>query len=199
MNIPPGFSQVNLKFTGTSVPRGAQLTFGVDNTADANTPAALAALVVTAYAGSLQAVANDTLGLTGVRVKNGPNDTGPESTIGASVYGAQSASAESPQVALLVNKVTSLGGRANRGRWFLPAVRESYVDGSGIVDAGGGAAIQTKLNAFLAALVTADIPMVILHNNEELTPTPVTGLSLQNLASSQRRRLRRVGGRRRVD
>lgn len=196
MIIPAGYAQVNLIFQGDAVPRGAQLTFGVDNQVLDLTPVNVAAAVYTAWEDTLQTVTLDTLILSAIKVKEGPNDVGPEGTFPYNLAGAQTASAESPQVALIVTKQSVLGGKKNRGRWFLPAVRESYVDDSGEVDPTGGGVIQTQLTAFGAALATADLPMVILHNDVLDTPTAVVSLDLTSKAGSQRRRLRRVGGRR---
>ncbi len=198
MVIPEHYAQVNLIFQGEAVPRGAQLTFGIDNTVHDSTPSDVAAIAAVAWGDTLSTVTLDTLTLAAVKVKEGPNDTGPEGTFPQNDPGSQSAAAESPQVALIVTKQSLLGGKKNRGRWFLPAVRESYVDDAGNVDGAGGAAIQAQLDAFLAALADADVPMVILHNDPLDAPTPVTALALTSKAGTQRRRLRKVGGRRKA-
>lgn len=196
MIIPVGFAQVNLMFQGGAVPRGAQLTFGVDNTALDLSPANIAAAVKTVWDASIQDVTLDTLILSGIKVKKGPNSTGPEVLVPYNDPGLQTATAESPQVAFVVTKRSLLGGRKNTGRWFLPAVRESYVDDGGLVDGAGGAAIQAKLVTWGAGLATADLPAVILHNDVLDTPTPIDSWDLTSKVGSQRRRLRKVGGRR---
>jgi hypothetical protein len=98
--------------------------------------------------------------------------------------------------ALLVRKNTGLGGRKNRGRFFLPGmVSEEGVNNVGIIDTADRTAYQGGADAFLAALGTGDLilPMVILHNDygdDTPDPTPVTSLTVDSTISTQRRRLR---------
>jgi len=55
MIIPSGYAQVNLIFSGSDVPTGAQMTFGVNNQGSDLTAGAIAAEVIAqAVAASLE-------------------------------------------------------------------------------------------------------------------------------------------------
>ena len=95
-----------------------------------------------------------------------------------------------PQVAYLVKKLTALGGRRNRGRFYLPGVVESKVDGAGNVLGAFQTTIQTSMDDFMTDTGAADIGVVILHSDGG-TPTDVTSLQVEPKVATQRRRLKR--------
>jgi hypothetical protein len=96
----------------------------------------------------------------------------------------------------LIRKNTSLGGRRNRGRMYLPGVSEANVSNTGVLAPARVAQINTALSNWRAALEanTGILYMVILHgtslNSPTPTPTPVTSLACQPVIATQRRRLR---------
>lgn len=95
--------------------------------------------------------------------------------------------------ALLVNKSTASGGRANRGRMYLPPLHlnEGAVDAAGNISSSPLAGIQLRLNATLAALAVADWQPVLFHQGvSPAAPTNVTALTAQSLIATQRRRMR---------
>lgn len=105
--------------------------------------------------------------------------------------GPRSDEMEAPNVAILVQKRTPLGGRRNRGRFYLPfMLSQDDLEENGIIGTVALTATQTECNDFLTALQTADIPMFLLHSDGG-SPTVVTSLVVQQLAATQRRRLRR--------
>jgi len=189
MVIPEGFSLVNILFGGTAVPRGAAITFGVDNggqTSNAVTSDVIGALTVSGLIDNLSTSINTVM----VRAKNGPNATGPFAENPHVDAGAGPAAAVVPNTAGLVKKSTALGGRKGRGRFYLPGLPEGNVDSGGSIDSALVTAINTDLATFLATLATNGSPMVLLHS-DLTTPTLVTSLSLEVVAATQRRRLRR--------
>jgi hypothetical protein len=101
--------------------------------------------------------------------------------------------------ALLVKKLTTHGGRPGRGRFFWPYVAEPDVDNTGVLNSSTLTTWATLFNNFLLALADtshgAATPMVILHNRRKdgTLPAPyvVTGLILDSIVATQRRRLRR--------
>lgn len=97
-----------------------------------------------------------------------------------------------PNCALLVSKSTDRGGRQGRGRFFLPPAfyGESGFDANGNFIGLGQGRIQDDLDAFLAALETNGVPMVLLHTEAGTPPDLVTGLTLSSRIATQRRRLR---------
>jgi hypothetical protein len=198
MNIPPGFAQVNMLFGGDALPRKAQVVFGVEPDPTKDTVLEVATGVVNAWeaVNSIRSQTDDNVVLEGIRVKFGPNATGLDGTIGYSKAGSFATAGVTPQVAILVRKNTALGGRSNKGRMFLPGLGEAAVEASGQIITSSLTNWQTAVDIFLAGLGTELVPMVLLHNATEQAPTPVTSLSVQSLVASQRRRIRRVGGRR---
>jgi hypothetical protein len=201
MNIPPGFAQTNLLFSGDGAPRGAQIVLGVEVASGVTDPIAVAHSIYDAYASTVLTFASSSILLTGCRAKLGPNDTGPDGVYSASTPGGNAGAAEvTPQVALLARKNTASGGRINKGRMFIPGAVEGAVDASGNVSSGTIAAYNTALADFISAVfANANTNnLVILHTSPELEPTVITSITLQSLAATQRRRIRKVGGRRRI-
>lgn len=195
--IPTGFAQCNLFFVGSSVPRNAQIALGIDNNATLGAPA-LAGVVGGAWVTHIMPLLPEVLTLEGVKAKLGPNATGAESTISYGVPGGDDdAEPMPPNVAILVSKNTATGGIKNKGKIFVPAFPESDSSGGGYLLVARQTAWQTAMDAFLGALDTADSPMVVLHN-DATAPTPVTDLLVQLRLATQKRRLRRAGGRRAV-
>lgn len=194
MIIPTGFAQVNLKFTGSALPTGAEMTFGVDHTGYSGDPLAAGEDIFDIWDGAdLEGLQNTTTFLTGVLVKFGPNSTGPSAEYVNSKQGTNGGDAYNPNTAYLVHKATALGGRAGRGRMYMPGVNEGDVDGTGVVDGTLLGLLNTRWAAFAAALVLADLPMVLLHGpgSPISTPTLVTGVTVDQKVATQRRRLRR--------
>lgn len=109
-----------------------------------------------------------------------------------------------PNCAALFRKRTSLGGRSNRGRTYLPfCLSEAQVNETGGLSAGEIAAFQGQANSFLAQLVTDSTPMVI-ENKTFSSPVPprhvthiagsavtVTAYTVEGVIATQRRRLGR--------
>jgi hypothetical protein len=200
MNIPPGFAQCNIFWGGIAMPRGAQTVIGVDPSALSAgfTPATVAAAVYNSVTNKLLPQTHASLSLLRVLAKLGPNDTGPAGEFGTVAPGPATIPPDSPQVAFLVKKITAGGGRQSRGRMFLPLVAEAQTDSGGVLNSVTQAAMQTALDEWLADLALRNVPMVLLHNAVEVLPTPVTSLRLDTRVATQRRRLRKVGGRRTV-
>jgi len=107
--------------------------------------------------------------------------------------------------ALLVSKGTALGGRRNRGRFYVPGLlNEGVVDNVGNVSAS---TYQPLFTAFLEDLLveanTNVLEMVLFHSYEWTgdvdpgpppgfpAPTVVTALTVNGRIATQRRRLRR--------
>lgn len=193
MIIPPGYAQVNLIWTGTALPSGAQCTLGLDNQTPNFSAADLAQNVIDAYvtAGFASNLPND-VNLVGVLAKKGPNATG-ESALVSTGQNSGGGTAGTPNTAVLVHKNTPLGGRAGRGRMYLPSIQEDQVGPSGIIAPAVVAALQSDMDTFQSELVAVDLDCVVLHNagSPLETPTPITTFTVQSIAATQRRRLRR--------
>lgn len=191
MNIPTGHSQVNLKYGGDGMPTGAEVTFGIDNSGAHHTPDEIADLVEGNYVDNILPAQNSHVTLVGILVKNGPNEDGPFTEHGILHSGLNTSGDAIPNCCALVRKVTALGGRAHRGRWFLPILGESDIQTGGLVSGTFLSGLQDALDAFYAQLVSDDIPMSLLHTSSLVSPDAVTALTAQSTIATQRRRLRR--------
>jgi hypothetical protein len=190
--IPDGFAQVNFVFTGGAVPTGAEVTFGLNIEEYGNPPASLAEDVGTAFfpvMGELNAGVN----LTAVRAKYGPSITGPSGEFAFSEGGGDGGAASTPGLAWLVHKTTSLGGRAGRGRMYLPGLSEADVGGDGSISETPRALLEADLATFMGDLTSLLLIPVVLHGDESpiSLPTAITSLNVDSLAATQRRRMRR--------
>jgi hypothetical protein len=105
--------------------------------------------------------------------------------------GANTGGGAAPNLAYLIRKTTDQGGRAGRGRMYLPGVEETDVDAGGNFVGGILATAATVFGDMINDFSTNDVPLRLLHNNPALTPGVVTGLAFQTRAATQRRRLRR--------
>lgn len=197
MIIPIGYAQVNFIGSGTGYARGWQVAIGVENGLGLN-PAAIANAAGTCWADNISPVQSNQCALTQVLAKVGPNDTGLASYQSISEDGGVASQAQSSQSAVLVKKTTTHGGRHGQGRMFMPGSTESQSDGGGLLTTAALTAWQAALDGFLSDLAAADIPMYLLHATDTPGPYEVTDLVVQQLFASQRRRIRRVGGRRSV-
>lgn len=89
------------------------------------------------------------------------------------------------QMSIVLQKRCAAGGRARRGRMFLPGcIQTDMVDESGKLKPAHIADFQSKCNTFLAQLTTpsgadvadrASTPPVLLHSTS-MEPTPITSL-----------------------
>jgi len=114
-----------------------------------------------------------------------------ESSAGAADGGSQFS--ESPfSNTVLISKKTGLGGRQYRGRLYMVGmVSDTNVDGSGNLDGTYRNSVQTIANAWLAALNGGNPgPMVLLHADDGVEPTPVTQLLVRQRIGTQRRRIK---------
>jgi hypothetical protein len=192
MHIPTGYSQVNLRFTGISIPTGAECVFGVQPGNPPTNPIDIANAVNTALINSVfSGMYTSDATISSILVKNGPVDTGPFAVLTTTRTGTNGADSNVPQVATLVRKGTAFGGRSGRGRMFIPSPVASGFDDAGVIDPSFLAGANIIVDDFLTELDTAGVPMVLLHTNPVLTPYTVTSLTVDTRAATQRRRLRR--------
>jgi hypothetical protein len=192
MIIPVGYSQVNMRFTGLNLPTGGEVVFGVQNLANVS-PQDVATLVAGAYGtATLEGLFSSDAALTSVLVKNGPNSTGPFSEITANAPGTDGADPNPPQLALLVKKTTTQGGRTGVGRSYWPNVPANKVLDSGLLDGAYLLDAENRFSNFLSILDQANVPMVLLHGDVAAgNPLNVIAYTPQARCATQRRRNRR--------
>lgn len=193
MIIPIGYAQINAIHTGEGAPTGAQWTLGVDITGFSGSPSDLAQAFETWVLDSgIYALVSSSITMTSVLVKFGPNATGPSHLEPANQPGTETSDMV-PNTCYLVHKNTADGGRAGRGRAYVPGVPESDVTTSGTLVSGRASAMNTALATFQAAMEADLVNGVVLHGagSPLSTPSVITGFSCDAKAATQRRRLRR--------
>jgi len=192
MPIPVGCAQVTMFFTGSNMPNGAACTIGFDITGAAGTPNGVGVDYNAVWLGTgIQARIASAVNYSGCLVKFGPDSTGPSALVPTTINGAGGTGA-SPNVTWLVQKVTAVGGRAGRGRWYLPGMPESVVGGDGVLDATARANMQGDINELIAAWAAEGLVPMVLHGEGSpiSVPSQITALNVDTRAATQRRRLR---------
>lgn len=191
--IPVGYAQANFRFTGVPLPTGAEVTLGLD---------------VGLYSGGPDDVAEDleiqwnsaemfnfyatTVSLSEIAVKFGPESTGPSAARTVTSPGTQP-TPPPPNTCTLITKNTAFGGRAGRGRMYLPTCGEGDISADGLLGSSFVTGRQTDIDNFGAGLALALLTPVVLHGagSPITTPSPITSFTVQNKVATQRRRLRR--------
>lgn len=191
--IPPGFAEAWYRFTvvGDSEPMfcslGVNLAVGITpDTTTANN-------ILGAGAANLRALLSSATTWDGGHVIFGADggDNRVDSTL-APVTGTSGATPLPPNCAMLIRKMTVLGGRRNRGRLFVPGISNTGVSNAGVIAPATLSAYQTSATAWMAALVaTAEVvDLSLFHDTAPFTPTNITALVCQGRLATQRRRLR---------
>lgn len=107
---------------------------------------------------------------------------------------AGTAVGETPPVntAMLVKKITGLGGRQNRGRMYIPpfSLSETNISKLGVIASGTVTGQQAYINTIMAAIDPDVTRLKLLHTNPANTPEIITQLVVQSRVATQRRRLR---------
>jgi len=193
MEIPFGFGQVNFVYTGQGLPTGAQVTCGLGVADFSGTPTDAAEVLRDHWEDQVLPLQVNSVQLTEVIVKFGPTDTGPSGTAASTQDGHITSSGIAPNVALLVSKTTSFGGRAGRGRMFIPGMTEADTLADGSVDSAYLTAAQAAFDALLTAMAADDLEARLLHSATSplSTPTLIDAFIVQGRVATQRRRLRR--------
>jgi hypothetical protein len=191
--IPLGFAQANFIFSGSQYPTGAQVTLGLDVAAGSGTPLEVATDLALAWADHLLPQQASEMQLDGVLVKFGPEDTGPSAFAISGLAGELGNGGIAPNTAYLVSKSTLFGGRAGRGRFFMPGPLEADVTQGGTLASARRASLQTSLDAFRAQLLADSHEPVLLHGvgSPITTPSPIVAFTADGTVATQRRRLRR--------
>lgn len=192
MLIPEGYGQVNFLFTGLGVPNGAEVTLGVEMPLPTPPPDEFAETMRAIWVDRISPFQVDDVAVEGVRVKYGPNETGVSGESLGHWGGEDSGEPEAPQVSVLVKKITVDGGRAGRGRLYMPGIRETRIEAGGLLNGTYKGDLQTAFDAFLQDIEDLEANAVVLHGEtsplEE--PSRILSLQVQSMVATQRRRLR---------
>lgn len=189
MTIPDGYGQLSFVHQGAGIEGEAVVTFGFRN--DAGQSASLIADGAgTLWIPVVEATCVEQITFTETRCKLGPDATGAFAQSGFNNPGDQGLDPAAPQLAMLVAKLSALGGRRGRGRSYVPGPPDVLDHDTGLWDAGYVTQVQTAFEDFGAAMSLADWVPVILHEGNT-TPTPITAYAVRSRSGTQRRRNRR--------
>lgn len=193
--IPPGFAHVAHITTLDTDVEEMVTTYGV-GLSDSPNPNELAEDLHTAWGNFIVVpLYGDTYQLTRTEVRIGQDGGEPIQGVHSAIVSGVGTGARLPQnCAVLVQKRSASGGRANRGRMYVPGtLGEASVSDAGAISPSNLTGQQDAFTDLFEALDTGFgsfvTGMVVLHSSA-LAPTPVTSLIVQALISTQRRRLR---------
>lgn len=192
MTIPVGFCQVTMYFGGAGAPNGAACTIGFDSSGSSGNPNTIGVDYNAVWLGTgIQGRLSTSVNYLGCLVKMGPDSTGASALVSTTINGA-GGTAAAINSAWLVRKNTSDGGRAGRGRWFLPGMPESVIGGDGALDGTNRTNMQGDIDELLPAWAAEGLDAVVLHGpgSPLSVPSPITSLTVDGLAATQRRRMR---------
>lgn len=191
--IPAGFAQVNWRFAGANLPLGAECTMGLNVSGYSGTPTDAASDCFTIWADTLLKQQSTSVQLVEATVKFGPSATGPTGVWPGAVNGSIGGTVSPPNTTFLMRKTTAFGGRAGRGRLYLPGVAENDVGNEGAVLPARLTALNVAGEDLLGQLEVGNLQAVLLHGvgSPITAPTPLTGLVGDSRVATQRRRLRR--------
>lgn len=188
MIIPTGYAHVQHFFSGGAAPNGAAVTYGVQLTGSVG-GSTRAAELHDAFADAWMSQVTSQITLSETRIKYGPNSVGPTYSFTTAVNGTNGGPPTPPNTAFIIEKKAALGGRKNRGRFYLPGVDGDEYLANGQISSSRLTGLISACTTFFNALVTLESPMVILHATTS-DPTTVTELVPDPVLGTQRRRLR---------
>lgn len=193
MTIPTGYAQATYNFSGAGMPTGGAITMGFDIAGYGGTPDLMAPILGDLYETHINPLATNVTQVASVLVKFGPDATGPSAVASGPWVGNASTSPASPAVSFLIRKNTALGGRAGRGRIYMPGVNEAVIDQAGVIAPLSVTALTDAWEAMKDAWEGLGWFPVLLHQpgSPLTTPTPITSFAAQGVVATQRRRQRR--------
>lgn len=191
--IPPGFAQVAWRFALAGDNEVMVTTCGMDVSgflgdwqaaADAFRDA-----FITPFSAAERSTAYTFLGVVARIGQDGGPPVIAESP--ANIPGTLANDPPPQNVAVLVRKSTTLGGRRGRGRMYLPpfGIGEAGVAANGVYISPTRENLQANIDAWFDGLAP-----VLLHDSEPTPvpdPTPITAFTVDMTVATQRRRLRR--------
>lgn len=189
MIIPIGYAQVTHTYGGSPLPHGAANTYGI-SLGGGMAGEELAEFLHTQWTGVWPSVGDSNAEMRSTIVKYGPNDVGPVFEYSEVISGSVSGNGTPPNTAILVQKVTALGGRRNRGRIYLPAVTNYAGTEQGQLPAPIVTDLNDRLETWQDALGAADYLTYLFHSGSS-DPTIISTWRATSTYATQRRRLRR--------
>lgn len=199
--IPPGYAEARYVQRATGDPDPWICTLGVQVTDSPGDYTGVCETLAYAWNNQIRVNQSNLVTLEKIQLLVGQDGDEPlivEYSVGTT--GSGSGGYLPQNNALLIQKVTGLPGRRNKGRMYVPLILpEAQVDNVGVIDASTVTAFNTSLETFYDLLTdptegAVAAPPVILHSTtsggNEVTPTPISSFQVSNVIATQRRRLR---------
>jgi len=191
--IPAGYGLCTVVMSVTGRVKTYTTSFGYNLPAGAEVDNSSAISEAIHGTGLMFATANmaNTYKYVGVRLRQQGDTAEYSFELSPNIAGTQSISPPPANGSVLVRKNSSLSGKKNRGRMYLPpfGVTDADVDQNGTISGASLGFLQGYADDTLAALDTAGFPMVILHHGAG-APTVVESLTVEGTIATQRRRIR---------
>lgn len=108
----------------------------------------------------------------------------------AGFFGLSSGTSLPPNVAILIQKRGSLGGRRHRGRAYFPGLPQSAINAGGTIDGAVVTGLQTNWDGMASAQAADGDTPALFHQSSPFTPTSVGTFTVQPVIATQRTRLR---------
>lgn len=195
--IPAGFSECTFVFRCQGIDRDITWSLGFEDDDFGTTTAEEQSLAMYGYwsaTGRPYAAAQMTtqwsfLGTSVVKMQEEGPLTGQTFV---TIPGSKTGAPVPVNCAYLARKNTTLGGRRNRGRAYLPPLfgDETTVDQAGEITVATVNSINALILAAFVAMIAGGIHARLFHTEAPFTPTPVTGMTVQSTLATQRRRMR---------
>lgn len=205
LQIPPGYGLAKLRWQLLDDPEEMISTIGFQVGDDFSGPFEQAQGIYNKWLTSFTAgMYSSAYTFVGVSVSIGQDGDPLVSEFTQPIVGSANWEVVPQNCAILVRKVTALGGKRGTGRMFLPPAfaPDNAVSHHGFLSNAQQAAIQEGLDNFRDQMAvgpseegTGNQPPVLLHNSEAgaepVPPTTILRLACQPQVATQRQRLRR--------
>lgn len=202
--IPIHFVEYSFQITHNSDPDPWYVTIGAQwDMTDGVTPTQACVAAGDAFVTAFQETLSEDARFTGVQGRFGQDGDPLTLFVPRSTPGGNDEAMLPQNCAALVTKVTLLGGRKGKGRFYLPGMlREDKVNAVGAIDDDMRTVLQTAVDdfgGFMAggtpggAFPDVEQDLYLLHNDYGLDtpdPTPIVALTAAGTIATQRRRLR---------
>ena len=194
VEIPAGFGMVLHSYRLTASAKIQAITYGFSPAAG-ETPAQMATFLHNAWSANVGGdsfIDSDyTFEPTEIRF-NDPVDGIQVAIAGTASVGLLAGERLPPNCAVLVRKITAIGGHAFRGRIYLPPcfISEGNINEAGILNAADRTVVQDRINTWEGIVVTGSYGLILLHSSVLVAPTPITSWIVDSQIATQRRRLR---------
>jgi hypothetical protein len=193
LNVPAGFGLVEWRFnSGDSTGSSPMITWGVEFDGSSTLNTIAHDLYDAFVSAGMWSEASHFWQLTGCYVKEGPLVSGLSALYTETTDGGEGNPPVPSQVAVVFQKVTGMGGRAGRGRFFLPGLTYVRTQNGYTVNAGTMPLLITAAASLLTNVAAVDgvIGSVLFHEGSG-APTEILELIPQADLATIRRRARK--------